>query len=52
MKKIVTDGFLVSRVMGHSLKRFETLTDAEAFASEQPFDTEIIPSRHIELVFS
>lgn len=43
-------GYSVVRVKGHGLGRFDTLAAAEAFADEQPFDTEILPFIEEELV--
>jgi len=43
-------GYSVARVMGRTVARFDTLEAAEAFAAEQPFDTEILPFLEEELV--
>ena len=42
-------GYSVVRVKGSGLGRFDTLEAAEAFASEQPFETEILPFIEEEL---
>ena len=50
MTKIVTEGYLVSRVMGRGNVRFSTMEDAQAFADAQEFATEIMPFCHTEFV--
>lgn len=50
MREVIRMGYIVSRVMGSGSTRFDTLAEAEAFASEQPFDVEILPFRDVELV--
>ena len=47
---ITRTGYSVARVMGRTVARFDTREAAEAFAVEQPFDTEIIRFVDEELV--
>ena len=47
---ITRTGYSVARVMGRTVARFDTREAAEAFASEQSFDTEILPFLEEELV--
>ena len=50
MTKIVTEGYLVSRVMGRGNVRFATMEDAQVFADAQEYATEIMPFCHTEFV--